>query len=392
MFNHGNKHHHVHHGGHDKSIEERGDDRPVDNNTGGFPGGPQGYQQPPFQPNMYPNDQGFNQPPFQPNYNQFNSPGGFNSPMNYGSPANFNSPGSFNSPAGYNSPANFNNNNQFNQPNYYQPPPNNMNQPNPYPNHTPIPSYDPNQGVDTTQNTHNNPNFIQDATYNQPTNYGVDNTPQNPQPSFSDSTNSRLINYSNPAAGQNAASAFNIDPSSDTSKRSRFSPFNAVHGIVGTIGGAVQGATNTIFDFTTSNQEPPPSSHSPFDWSVSPALTRYSQHSGCDMDMYNDAEETWRDLLPAIQQAQKFIYIMGWSVWTDLIINREGGNNLNLGQILIQKADQGVTVCVMVWDDQTSVREGNTQILKGLMGTFDDLTCSIFAHTRVIAQKVSRDA
>ena len=120
--------------------------------------------------------------------------------------------------------------------------------------------------------------------------------------------------------------------------KSHFRPLHTATGLLGAVGNSIQGASNSIFDFALSNQEPPPSAHSPYDWSVSTSITHYEQRSGCDLELFCDAEEAWRQLLPAIQQAKHLIYIMGWSVWTDLLMDRTGSCKLTLGQLLKQKS------------------------------------------------------
>lgn len=45
--------------------------------------------------------------------------------------------------------------------------------------------------------------------------------------------------------------------------------------------------------------------------------------------------------------AGSFIWITGWSVWTDTLLQRQPAsphNSLSLGELLVQKAEQGVTV------------------------------------------------
>ena len=73
----------------------------------------------------------------------------------------------------------------------------------------------------------------------------------------------------------------------------------------------------------------------------------------------------WRDLFNAINNAQKFIYITGWSVFTDIQLVRgdeDPDGESNVGELLKKKADEGVRVLMMVWNEKTSnnLMEGAT--------------------------------
>ncbi|KAK9865095.1 hypothetical protein WJX84_006038 [Apatococcus fuscideae] len=129
---------------------------------------------------------------------------------------------------------------------------------------------------------------------------------------------------------------------------------------------------------------------------------------GCRLTMYNDAtmEEEhntqmtlgdglqwnpascWDDLEAAIKQAKVMVYIVGWSVWDKLHLTRAPNCKMlenkgpSLGELLIQKAEEGVRVCMMVWDDKTSVHVGSTQA-GGMMMTHDEETRQFFKGTKV---------
>ena len=80
----------------------------------------------------------------------------------------------------------------------------------------------------------------------------------------------------------------------------------------------------------------------------------------------------WRDLFDTIQQAQKFIYITGWAVYTEINLVRgdedeEGASNV--GELLKAKAAEGVKVLLMVWNEKLS-----TDLMAGIMGTHDEDT------------------
>ena len=69
------------------------------------------------------------------------------------------------------------------------------------------------------------------------------------------------------------------------------------------------------------------------------------------------ATRAWRDLYDCIKNAQKFIYITGWSFFTAINLLR-GENDpegqSNVGELLKSKADEGVHVLLMIWNDKTS--------------------------------------
>ncbi|GFP96891.1 phospholipase d alpha 2 [Phtheirospermum japonicum] len=65
----------------------------------------------------------------------------------------------------------------------------------------------------------------------------------------------------------------------------------------------------------------------------------------------------------AIVEAKRLIYITGWSVYYTMKLVREptrpvpGGMDSTLGDLLKWKADEGVRVVLLVWDDLTSVKK-----------------------------------
>ncbi|XP_031483768.1 phospholipase D alpha 1-like [Nymphaea colorata] len=94
----------------------------------------------------------------------------------------------------------------------------------------------------------------------------------------------------------------------------------------------------------------------------------------------------WEDLYKAIDRAQYFVYVAGWSVNVSLTLVRDpsrpvpGSEGKAIGQLLKEKADQGLTVLVMVWQDRTSITLlGNA----GLMKTHDTMTLKYFEKTKV---------
>ncbi|KAG0544686.1 hypothetical protein BDA96_02G297600 [Sorghum bicolor] len=104
------------------------------------------------------------------------------------------------------------------------------------------------------------------------------------------------------------------------------------------------------------------------------------QHNAC-----------WEDICHAILEAHHMIYIVGWSVYDKVRLVREPspsrplpeGGDLTLGDLLKFKSQEGVRVCLLVWDDKTShdkffIKTG------GVMATHDEETRKFFKHSSVI--------
>ncbi|KAM0884353.1 hypothetical protein ACQ4PT_031030 [Festuca glaucescens] len=101
--------------------------------------------------------------------------------------------------------------------------------------------------------------------------------------------------------------------------------------------------------------------------------------------------QCWEDICHAILEAHHMIYIVGWSIYDKVRLVREPsssrplpeGGDLTLGELLKFKSQEGVRVCLLVWDDKTShdklfIKTG------GVMGTHDEETRKFFKHSSVI--------
>ena len=103
------------------------------------------------------------------------------------------------------------------------------------------------------------------------------------------------------------------------------------------------------------------------------------------------ATTCWRDVYTLVEGARKFIYITGWSVFTEISLVRDGDGAedeaaaSNVGELLKRKAEEGVKVLVMVWNEKLS-----TDNSPGLMGTHDEDTRHYFEGTAVECRAVSR--
>ncbi|XP_042508028.1 phospholipase D delta [Macadamia integrifolia] len=139
--------------------------------------------------------------------------------------------------------------------------------------------------------------------------------------------------------------------------------------------------------------------------------TYFPVRKGCSLTLYQDAhvregdlppielekganfehEKCWEDICHAILEAHHLIYIVGWSVYHKVKLVREpssgrplpGGGDLNLGELLKYKSQEGVRVLLLVWDDKTSHNKFfiNTA---GVMQTHDEETRKFFKHSSVI--------
>ncbi|XP_061341039.1 phospholipase D alpha 1-like [Gastrolobium bilobum] len=130
--------------------------------------------------------------------------------------------------------------------------------------------------------------------------------------------------------------------------------------------------------------------------------TFFGQKNGCKVTLYQDAHvpdgslpripiyggkhyeprRCWEDIYNAIMDAKYLIYITGWSVYTEITLIRDQSSErrITLGELLKKKADEGVTVLMLVWDDRTSVPELKKD---GLMATHDQETADYFRNTNV---------
>lgn len=101
----------------------------------------------------------------------------------------------------------------------------------------------------------------------------------------------------------------------------------------------------------------------------------------------------WTDMYEAIRDAKHVIYIMGWSVWVDVVMVRNGDDAaaMPLGKLLLQKADEGVRVNLLVWDEVLSTDLPFFRST-GLMDTKDEQLRDFFKNTKVNTAIVPRVA
>ncbi|KAL3641645.1 hypothetical protein CASFOL_012460 [Castilleja foliolosa] len=96
----------------------------------------------------------------------------------------------------------------------------------------------------------------------------------------------------------------------------------------------------------------------------------------------------WEDICHAILEAHHLIYIVGWSIYHKVKLVREptrplpNGGDLNLGELLKYKSQEGVRVLLLVWDDKTSHSKLFFKT-EGVMQTHDEETRKFFKHSSV---------
>ncbi|KAL8119148.1 phospholipase D gamma 1-like [Apium graveolens] len=92
----------------------------------------------------------------------------------------------------------------------------------------------------------------------------------------------------------------------------------------------------------------------------------------------------WHDIFDAIRQAQRLIYITGWSVWHKVQLVRDpfDTGDSTLGELLKAKSQEGVRVLLLIWDDPTS-RNIMGYKTEGIMATHDEETRRFFKNSSV---------
>jgi phospholipase D1/2 len=138
--------------------------------------------------------------------------------------------------------------------------------------------------------------------------------------------------------------------------------------------------------------------------------TFFKQKKGCRVTLYHDAHvphsfnaalggqvyrqhRYWENLFECILNARHLVYITGWSVYTGIRLIRDPkcqkpGGEQTLGELLKRKANEGVGVLLLVWDDRTSNRIVRKD---GVMATHDQETLDYFANSKVRCTLCPRD-
>ncbi|XP_058780206.1 phospholipase D alpha 4-like [Vicia villosa] len=135
----------------------------------------------------------------------------------------------------------------------------------------------------------------------------------------------------------------------------------------------------------------------------------FPQRSNCHVKLYHDAHHSptfqppldicgfprllWEDVYKAIEGAKYLVYIAGWSFNPKMVLVRDPkteiphAREIKLGDLLKKKAEEGVSVRIMIWDDETSLPLIKN---KGVMNTHDEDAFAYFKHTKVVCRKCPR--
>ncbi|XP_021735934.1 phospholipase D beta 1-like isoform X1 [Chenopodium quinoa] len=103
-----------------------------------------------------------------------------------------------------------------------------------------------------------------------------------------------------------------------------------------------------------------------------------------DNDMHYVHGKCWRDILNAISHARRLVYLTGWSVThlVKLVRDARDGSGITLGALLKAKAQEGVRVLLLLWDDPTSQNILNFTT-QGILATDDEVTFQFFKNSSV---------
>ncbi|KAI3966409.1 hypothetical protein MKW92_037897 [Papaver armeniacum] len=136
----------------------------------------------------------------------------------------------------------------------------------------------------------------------------------------------------------------------------------------------------------------------------------FPQRSNCNVILYQDVHhhstfqppvdfhgegprKLWVDVFKAINGAKHLIYIAGWSFNPKMVLVRDNeadipqARGVKIGELLKQKADEGVAVRIMLWNDETSLPFIKN---KGVMGTHDEDALDYFKQSKVICRLCPR--
>ncbi|KAG7168257.1 phospholipase D gamma 2-like [Homarus americanus] len=113
------------------------------------------------------------------------------------------------------------------------------------------------------------------------------------------------------------------------------------------------------------------------------SLTLYQDaHATTVPGIVGTSEGVFEAMADAIRGAKKFVYISAWSLWTGTRLERD---KETLGELLKQKAGEGVRVILLIWNEKFSAI-----LCAGLLNTFDEDTEKYFEHTSVHVANVRR--
>ncbi|MBA0839876.1 hypothetical protein Goarm_005568 [Gossypium armourianum] len=106
-----------------------------------------------------------------------------------------------------------------------------------------------------------------------------------------------------------------------------------------------------------------------------------------------ESHRCWDDIFDVIMNAKHLVYIIGYSVYTEIKLVRDSKRSkpegdIKLGDLLKRKASENVRVNVLIWDDRTSVGSLKKD---GLMATHDEETEKFFEDNDANCMLCHRD-
>ncbi|XP_068664886.1 phospholipase D alpha 4-like [Aristolochia californica] len=139
----------------------------------------------------------------------------------------------------------------------------------------------------------------------------------------------------------------------------------------------------------------------------------FHQRSDCGVILYQDAHhrplflpmvnvhgeqryrprKLWEDVYMAMDGAKHLIYIAGWSLNPKMVLVRDSeteipnAKGVAIGDLLKLKAEEGVAVRIMLWNDETSLPVINNT---GVMRTHDEDAFNYFRNTKVVCRLCPR--
>jgi len=120
---------------------------------------------------------------------------------------------------------------------------------------------------------------------------------------------------------------------------------------------------------------------------ITPYRDWFPLHKNCRVTLYQDAHNgfnnrnCFEDMYDAIEHAKHIVYIAGWSINPNIRLKRDATDpkgSRTLGELLIDKANEGVAVYLILWNETGSNISSN-------LDTGDGQAISYFQNSRVVA-------
>ena len=130
-----------------------------------------------------------------------------------------------------------------------------------------------------------------------------------------------------------------------------------------------------------------------FDMTATNCVTLYQDAHSLNGELFNKIvlannsryvpSTLWRDVEDVLKNAKKFIYLTDWSFAHEIRLTRQTAGSETIGDILKQRAEEGVTVLLMIWKSRFS-----NELID--LGQHDVKTEKYFSGTKVVVERVLR--